>query len=602
MQISRLYSNLPNVFLPIAFNYGANSDRLNVVLAEVRKPKSKELDSHNLGKTTLLHLIDFLLLKGMSKEHFLAKHSERFDKFVFFIEIALSSGEFATIRRSVKEPNIIAMVKLPEASSDLTESPDDAWDHTELSLEEAVTLLDAWLDLRILKPYDYRKAITYFLRSQDDWSDELQLKKFQAGRDLYWKPFVAHLFGFNERAIQAKYELDDKIQGLRQKQNEQQAEVQFKEDDLPQLLAQISVLTQQVDELEGELDAFKFDAEERKIVRNLVETVEQDIATFNQQIYDIRYDIRQIDNSLNHKDKFDLDDVSEIFAEAKLHFPDQLKRRYEDLVEFKSKVTKERNSALRSRRKALAEQLAKVETSKSELDSRREVQLRILRNTDTFDKFKGLQKELTKQRAQLVYMDEQRKKLESVAEIARQAREAERDRGRIVDEIKTMLVKNTPIYDKFKKVFNDYCQRVLNHEGLFYFQMNSNNNLEYVITLGLAGQAGKASSQGDGTSYKKMVCALFDLALLKVYEGTPFFHFVFHDGMLEALDDRKKLAFLELVREQVAGKKLQYIMTVIASDLPRNSAKKVVSFPSDEIVLRLHDDGPEGRLFRMGEF
>ena len=58
MQISRLYSNLPNVFLPIAFNYGANSDRLNVVLAEVRKPKSKAWDSHNLGKTTLLHLID----------------------------------------------------------------------------------------------------------------------------------------------------------------------------------------------------------------------------------------------------------------------------------------------------------------------------------------------------------------------------------------------------------------------------------------------------------------------------------------------------------------------------------------------------------------
>jgi hypothetical protein len=34
--------------------------------------------------------------------------------------------------------------------------------------------------------------------------------------------------------------------------------------------------------------------------------------------------------------------------------------------------------------------------------------------------------------------------------------------------------------------------------------------------LGLLGQTGKESSQGEGTSYKKLVCALFDLALLKV--------------------------------------------------------------------------------------
>lgn len=99
-----------------------------------------------------------------------------------------------------------------------------------------------------------------------------------------------------------------------------------------------------------------------------------------------------------------------------------------------------------------------------------------------------------------------------------------------------------------------------------------------------------------------MTCALFDLALLRVYEDIPFFHFVYHDGILEALDDRKKLAFLEVVRDQVSSRKLQYIMTVIASDLPRNDKGQVVGFADDEIVLRLHDGGPEGRLFKMAEF
>ncbi|MBX5241955.1 DUF2326 domain-containing protein [Rhizobium sp. NLR22b] len=602
MQLSRLYSNFPDIFSPIAFNHGADTNRLNVVLGEVKHPKDRKKDSHNLGKTTLLHLIDFMMLKGWSQESFLYRHRDRFADFVFYLEIALNSGGYATIRRSVAAPTRVALSRHEVADADFNDAADDTWDHLDLPIDEAIKLLDAWLDLRALKPYDYRKGITYFLRSQGDWSDELQLQKFQAGRDLHWKPFVAHLFGFNQSPIIRKYELDDLIQKLQEKQGEQQAEVQFKEEDLPKLTAELGVLQQHVEDLEAQLDAFRFDDEERRLMRDLVETIESEIAALNQQIYDARYDIGQIDSSLSHKDKFDLDEVQSIFEEAQLHFPTQLKKQYGELVEFKKKVTQERNAALRKRRKELEDELSAAEGRKATLDDQRVQRLKVLRSTDTFDKFKALQKDVSHQRAQLVYLEEQRKKLEAVVETARQVRESERDRGRVVDEIKAMLAKPTVIYERFTRIFNDYCQKVLNHEGIFFFHVNPNNNLDYKISLGLAGQKGVASSQGEGTSYKKLICALFDLALLRVYEDIPFFHFVYHDGMLEALDDRKKLAFLEVVRDQVFNKKLQYIMTVIASDLPRSDKGRVVAFADDEIVLRLDDSGLGGRLFKMAEF
>ena len=602
MQISRIYCNREDVFAPIGFNYGNDANLLNVILGDVRRPKDKKRDSHNLGKTTLLHLIDFMMLKGLSGEHFLSKHQDRFIDFIFYLEIKLNSGDHATIRRGVANPARVALARHPEANQDLVENAEGEWAHPDLSIDEAIKLLDAWLDLRVLKPYDYRKAITYFLRAQGDWSDELSLQKFQIGKDLYWKPFVAHLFGFKESPIVRKYELDDSIQKLKTKQAEQQAEIQFKEDQLPSLAAKLAVLHQQVGDLEKQLDSFQFDAEERRIVRELVETVEEEIADLNQTIYDIRYDIRQIDNSLDHRDKFDLQEVEAIYREAEINFPGLLKKQYEELVAFKKKITKERNAALKNRRATLSKEQQANEERKSALDMHREQQLRILRNTNTFDKFKALQKELTKQRADLVYLEQQHTKLESMADTARQVREHERERGRIVDEIKTMVARPTTVFENFRKTFNEYCQRVMNHEGLFFFFVNSNNNLDYDIKLGLPGQKGKVSSQSDGTSYKKLVCAIFDLALLKVYEDASFFHFVYHDGVFEALDDRKKVAFLDLVREQTTAKKTQYIMTVIASDLPRTETGKVVNFPEDEIVLRLHDDGIEGRLFKMGEF
>lgn len=193
MQISRIYSNKPDIFSPIDFNARDYADRLNVIYGEVRHPKDRKKDSHNLGKTTLIHLIDFLLLKGSSPDQFLVKHQERFSKFVFFIEIALNSGAFATIRRQPAEPNKIAMTQHAEGNRELADLSDDAWDHV-VSREDAARLLDAWLDLRVLKPYDYRKALTYFLRAQSDYRDELQLQKFSSGKDREWKPFVAHLF------------------------------------------------------------------------------------------------------------------------------------------------------------------------------------------------------------------------------------------------------------------------------------------------------------------------------------------------------------------------------------------------------------------------
>jgi uncharacterized protein YydD (DUF2326 family) len=217
MQIGRIYSNNSAIFAPIDFNCRGAADRLNVIYGEVRQPKDQKKDSHNLGKTTLIHLIEFLLLKGTSPDQFLVKNIERFRDFVFYIEIGLNAGDFATIRRGVTDPNKIAMKRHAERELDLSAAADDAWNHVDISRDEASKLLDGWLDLTVLKPYSYRQAITYFLRTQADYRDELQLAKFAAGKDRDWKPFVAHLFGFNEAPVERKYELDEEIERLRQR-------------------------------------------------------------------------------------------------------------------------------------------------------------------------------------------------------------------------------------------------------------------------------------------------------------------------------------------------------------------------------------------------
>ena len=143
MQIGRIYSNNAQVFTPIDFNCRDLAARLNIIYGEVHHPKDQKKDSHNLGKTTLIHLIDFLLLKGMSPDQFLAKNIGRFEKFVFFIEVALNAGDYATIRRGAADPNKIALKRHSERELDLSAAPDDQWNHVDMSRDEASRLLDA---------------------------------------------------------------------------------------------------------------------------------------------------------------------------------------------------------------------------------------------------------------------------------------------------------------------------------------------------------------------------------------------------------------------------------------------------------------------------
>lgn len=68
--------------------------------------------------------------------------------------------------------------------------------------------------------------------------------------------------------------------------------------------------------------------------------------------------------------------------------------------------------------------------------------------------------------------------------------------------------------------------------------------------------------------------------------------------MFESLDDRKKVNLLAIMREY-ANFGLQFIITLIDSELPARTEGDEPMFADDEIVLRLHDVGPDGRLFKM---
>ena len=159
MKLSRIYSNQARLFAPIAFN-GVRDANISVVFARITKPKDPTKDSHNLGKTTLVHLIDFLLLKNIEKDHIFLKHGELFTKFVFYLEIQTPKGAYVTIRRAVATHTRASLKRHSEEIPDLSDWDNQKWDHEDITIDKARQLLDSYLDLEAIKPWEYRKGVS----------------------------------------------------------------------------------------------------------------------------------------------------------------------------------------------------------------------------------------------------------------------------------------------------------------------------------------------------------------------------------------------------------------------------------------------------------
>ena len=136
---------------------------------------------------------------------------------------------------------------------------------------------------------------------------------------------------------------------------------------------------------------------------------------------------------------------------------------------------------------------------------------------------------------------------------------------------------------------------MINRKALLSVSPNKEGHLEFKAEI--LDESGNATSADLGHTYRKLLCIAFDMAVLRAHIDDKFPRFVYHDGVFESLDDRKKESLLAVVR-RYAELGLQPVITLIDSDMPARAGNEPV-FTASEVILTLHDEGEQGRLFKM---
>ncbi len=600
MRLSSLYSNKTAIFNPIIFNPG-----FNVIIAEIHSPQKVDRDTHNLGKSTLVQLLNFLLLGGQPE--FLTdspKVSEAarniFSEFVFFLEIQLPNDSFITIRRGTSEASKISFQLHAKGNSNLSQLSLDEWSHQKLLLERAKDYLDGVLDLEALKPWGFRKGMGYLLRTQTDFQGIFKLTKHAAVHSD-WKPFLAHIFGLNSNLVGDHYK---KIADIETKEHDTiviRNELAGEIENLGKCESILLLKKNDAEKKQAFLDSFDFRAQDKVITKEIVDDLNAEIARLNEERYLLTQTRRKIKTSLE-KDKilFSPDEAQSIFKEAGVLFAGQIKKDFEQLISFNKSITEERAKYLEEELSEVESRLKEMNSSINSMSKKCSEAMAYLNESDVFEKYKKYSKEMVGLQAEIALLERQCKNLKRLQEIGQEIRTLKEQSARLQTAIEENLNKESnnkeSLYSKIRLYFNEIIETVIGRGAVITLSLNSKGNLEFEAEI--LDEAGSATCAGSGHTYKKFLCIAFDLAILRAWLPKPFPRFVYHDGAFETLDDRKKENLLVVLR-QYSDLGIQSVITLIDSDLPKRSKDEGEVFVSNEIILKLHDKGESGRLFKM---
>jgi len=523
-----------------------------------------------------------------------------FRVFVFLLGFNLVTPFFVTVPRAVDEATKISFKKHQAGHQDFTTLSEEEWDHLDVPFDRAKDLLDGLLDLRSLDSWSFRKGLGYLLRSQDDYRDVFHLRKF-ASAHADWKPYLAHILGFNAALISNHYKKEDELAKKQATAQTIKAELGGSVENISKIEGMLLLKQKEAEKKQSLLDAFDFRAQDKLKTKQLVDDIDEQIALLNADRYSLNQNRKKVLTSLQEDQiLFNPDEAQKLFAEAGVLFNDQIKKDFQQLIAFNKAITEERKVYLQEELAEIESELKMVNTEVSKLGKRRSDTLLFLSGTDVFTKYKQVTDELVGLKTDISSLERQRGFLHRLQELRADIRSLTDEKGHLQIQIEEDVEKQnseaSSLFSCIRLFFSEVVEQVIDRKALLSVSPNQQGHLEFQAEL--LDESGNATSADMGHTYRKLLFIALDMAILRSQLDNKFYRFVYHDGALESLDDRKKENLLTVIR-RYAELGIQHIITLIDSDLPVRIEADGPLFDESEIVLRLHDENEQGRLFKM---
>ena len=568
MQLIKVYSNKPT-FRTVEFNPTGAS----FIIAKQKNPNSKDKGKtyNGVGKSLLVRIIHFCL--GGSVDSY-KSFCKKLDGWEFYIDIIIDDEQL-TISRSTEEPKKI-YIGADDYSVDK---------FNKIMKRKCFNIPDevGYLSFRTLLPF--------FIRPNKGAYTDCK-KPAKSGKEYQVLLNNAFLLGLDIFLAQKKQKLrveQDKIRKL---------EKNFRDDPLLQdfftgnkdVKLNIADLEYNIEKLESDLKKFEV-AEDYHDIQKEADSIESRLFELNNEIALLENNIKSIEKNFTLKTHMKSSDIESVYAEAKVNFPNTVKKSLKDIDEYYSKLITNRTLRLLEQKNGLIEKI-KVKTEESNLLKKNlDKHIKYLGEHQALDLFMSLSDKLSGfknekenldnyQNLQSDYKSKERQTEKDMIELSDKT-------DKYLEEIETITTSLSDTFRDFVKIF--YPKSIA---GLTVSTNEGENQLLYNL------EAKIESDASDGINNVKIFC--YDITILLKGHNHNI-NFVFHDSRLyDGTDERQKADIFRILKEYIIGSNRQYISTINQNQL-EEIKRQLTTEDYDDIIVKntklvLTDDDDSEKL------
>lgn len=495
--------------------------------------------AHNLGKSTIIRIIEFVLFSGSGG--FLSKIKEKYPDAVFSVNYSIGKDKQVFSRDFGRRANG--------------------------SIKEITT------------EYDYE----YFIRYQNEFDLDNGFRKPEfLGSDLTWKPRLIKLLGFDEELLKTKLELNRKVSQI----ESLIATIKDSKIDIEKNEEELSLLRSEREELRKSINDLKFVNIDLVQINIVVNDLDGKIYKYKTDIYELEKEVTKIAKSLENVQTYsiDLSDIEETFKSVNLYFGDQVKKSIADLNSFYESVYSNRKDMLSETLRTKENELERLRKEINKLDDERSKKLSEMSNKDSRNKYKEVYE-------RLLYIENRISTLERDI-IAENISELEEQRS--LNQTKSTAASATFFthidthqtkYKEISRIYSEIMKKVTNIDARIVLEKKTTGNIDILLK---SYRNNIETEELKGDTAKRISAAAIDISIRCVQNGDH--GFLIHDGVIDGVDKNTAKEFIKVVKQLSKKYDFQYILTALKDKTPSNITKK-------DIVLELNDYSDNGLLF-----
>ena len=590
----RLYSETDLLLKPVVFTSG-----INIILGKYSKSKNevKGKGINGIGKSSLVRLVDFLLLSNAAEKIFLQARYDflRSDKHNAVLEFKQNEVTYFVKRTFGKEDDVF----FGTSSNDLM-----GYKKQELKKILAGIFFPFQDDKVFFEGERYGTLMDFFIKDDLENQQRIDPLNFSQGTksQIDKAVFNFFLYGLPTKELLNFGELVNELEQFSRsiKGVEKNIKIDNKKS-IEELKSDQIKINEKINMLEKSLDNYTFLDNYRNIEKDLVDITEK-INGYLKEYHVLNGKLKKIKESFQNSSAVDTKEIQNLYNEVSSTFGDLVSKTLEELISFKSEILENRNKFLIKKEQELQKAIDKLLGDISVLEQTRSGLYKRLEEKGALDSITNTYEQLTREKTQLAG---NLRILEEIDRLKEKVGNLQVTLSEVKNNISVFLRQSDGIIGELRRLFLEVLQNAIileDDDRRGYFDISAKpdsprNQFPFKIEVEIP------KTDGLGPSRLKIVAYDLMVFLHNINLKRTMPHFIIHDGVFHGISlDTTIKALNYIYHQHLQNPCFQYITTFNEHEIYVSDDRKDLvgsfDFKLDDVVVAEYTDNPEQMIFK----